>query len=255
MKKVFGALALCATGGLLVVLGCNKTAPNATITPVDYTKDPGEAPTSQAAYPDGPYGVAVGSVVPNLKYYGFHNPQTSSDTNNLEDIELAQFYNPTGSDMWPADSTYRPGEAKPKVLWIDVSAQWCPPCQEESAVTLPADYKLYQPQGAEILLELIEDTNGNPALPVNLVQWTTKYKTAWPAVIDPSRQTFTLAPQDAYPDNIVVDTKTMKVLYKVAGAAIPCSLNTDCSAGGSCDMGTHHCSNDPLYAAIEGALK
>ncbi len=253
MKKVFGVLALSAIAGALAAAGCNST-PDAKVTPVDYTNDPGESPVAQETYPAGPYGIAVGSIVPNFKFLGFHNPQASDDTNNLEEVDLAQFYNPTGSDTWPADSTYRPGEAKPKVLWIDVSAQWCPPCQEESQSTLPADYKLYQPQGAEMLLELIEDTDGNAAKPANLVQWTTKYKTAWPSIIDPSRQMFTLAPQDAYPDNIIVDTRTMKVLYKIAGAAIPCSLNTDCATGWTCNTTNHHCSNDPLYAAIEGAL-
>lgn len=210
--KLFGVLGLLALGGALTACGEDVPVPA-------FKSGQGEAPapTTELAYPAGPYGFAIGSVAPDLKFYGFHNPKVSADPSNLEEIQFAEFYNPTGTDTWPADGTYRPGEAKPKALWVDLSAQWCPPCQQESATILPADYAKYQPMGAEMILELIEDTQGNEAKPNNLIQWTTKYKTAWPAVIDPSRQMFTFASSDAYPMNLLIDTKTMKVVANVAG--------------------------------------
>lgn len=181
---------------------------------------PEEAPL---AYPEGPYGISKNSTIPNLKFYGLHNPaehpQELANVPELEPIEIAEFYNPDGNATFAADSPYRPGEPKPTVLWIDISAQWCPPCQQESKTVLPADYAKYHDKGLEVILELIEDTQGNDALPKNLWQWTTKYKTAWPAVIDPTRQVDSFFVQSAYPTNILVDLKTMKIVYVIAGVA------------------------------------
>lgn len=192
----------------------------------DFT-DKGQAPTpaeeQPLAYPAGPYGISKNSTIPNLKFYGLHAPasfpQVVSNVPELEPIELAEFYNPDGNGTFPADGPYRPGEAKPTVLWIDVSAQWCGPCQAESKTVLPADYAKYHDKGLEVIVNLIEDTQGNDALPKNLWQWTTKYKTAWPAVIDPTRQVDSFFVQSAYPTNILIDTTTMKIVYVIAGVA------------------------------------
>jgi hypothetical protein len=179
---------------------------------------------SELAYPAGPYGLGKASVIPNLKFYGLHNPseypQDLSAVPDMEPIELAEFYNPTGTGTFRAESTYRPGELQPTILWIDISAQWCPPCQDESKTVLPADYTAYHDKGLEIMLELIEDTKGNDALPKNLWQWTTKYHTAWPAVIDPTRQVDSFFVQSAYPTNILIDTSTMTIVQVVAGEPI-----------------------------------
>jgi hypothetical protein len=252
-NSLFGLVGLMALGGMLV--GCGEDVPVP-----DFKSGQGETAVPETAYPEGPYGFSVGSIVPNLKFIGFHNPQLNADTNNMEAIDLSQFYNPTGSETWAADSTYRPGEAKPKALWIDVSAQWCVPCQNESKSVLPGDYAKYQPLGAEFMLELIENTNGDNAQPVNLVQWTTKYKTAWPAIIDPERQAETLFHEDAYPNNILIDTKTMTVVQSVAGAppshedcaALP---STQCvsGSGSACEVASGACKS-VFFDALDGLV-
>lgn len=210
-------LCLMGTVTVLSTAACNKVEPDTKITPFQDAKNPDEVANSAVVYPAAPYGTALGDTAPNYKFFGWHNPQISADVNNLEDIELAQFYNPTGTDTWPTDGTYRAGQPKPKLVWVDISAQWCGPCNQESKNDLPGYYTKYQPMGAEIILELIEDNNGGPALPTNLHMWTTAYKTAWPAIIDPSRQMFNLAEIDAYPENILIDTRTMKIIYKFGG--------------------------------------
>jgi len=247
MTKLLGVFGLIALGGMLV--GCGEEVPVP-----EFKPGQGAAPVpEELAYPAGPYGYSKGSVVPNLKFYGFHNPKVSADPNNMELIEFAQFYNPTGAEKWPADSTYRPNEAKPKLLWLDVSAQWCPPCQNESQTTLPHDYPMYQPAGLEVVLELIEDTQGNPAKPNNLIQWTTKYKTAWPAIIDPARTVDPLSEQDAYPANLLIDTKTMTIIEVEAGAAPLCNTSADCGTGATCKANSH-CSNDTFNNEVEKFL-
>ncbi len=179
-------------------------------------------PTPEATpYPAGPYGVGVGSTVAPLEFYGFHNPQVSSDVNNMEKVTLAEFYNPTGTGTYPASSPYRPGEPLPKVLLVDVSAFWCGPCQDESHYTLPAEYKKYQPLGVEFLLEMNQDLQGGPAAPKDLAKWTTIYKSAWPSIIDPTSKFGPLYESEAFPGNFLIDTRTMKIEQAIAGAPTP----------------------------------
>jgi thiol-disulfide isomerase/thioredoxin len=198
--------------------GCTKEEPAPA-----FTKGSGQAPveqptTNKVAYPDGPYGVGKGSVIAPYEFYGFHNPQLAADPNNLEKISLAMFYNPTGTDTYPADSPYRPGEPKPKALLIDVSAFWCPPCQQESKTELPTVYPQLQPRGMEFLLELNQDLKGGPAQPSDLVKWTAQYKTHWPSVIDPTSKLGPIYESDAFPGNFLIDTKTMTIVVALAGA-------------------------------------
>ena len=190
-------------------------------TPAPAFKDKGEAPPdtttpAQAEYPEGPYGFGVKSTISPYVFYGWHNPQISSG--DLEEVSLAEFYNPTGDGVFPDDSIYRPGEPKPTVLLLDVSAQWCPPCQSESKTELPALYTQYHDRGFEIILELNQQNNGDAALPKHLGQWTHTYKTAWPAVVDPTSELGALYDQEAFPTNLLIDTTTMTVVARIAGA-------------------------------------
>lgn len=215
-------LALAALASVASVsAGCTED----TVVPEFTEKGQAEIPAEEQGLPyaPGPYGLAKGSTIANLKFFGLYDPseypQEVSNVPVLHPVELAEFYNPDGNGVFPADGDYRPGEPKPLVLWLDISAQWCPPCMEESKTILPADYAKYHDRGLEIVLELIEDTKGNNALPKNLWQWTTKYKSAWPSVIDPTRQVDQYFLQSAYPTNILIDTKTMQIIYVIAGVA------------------------------------
>ncbi len=170
---------------------------------------------SGVAYPSGPYGVAVGNVISNYRFRGLANPALDAAT--FVDIQLADFYNPTGADSFTADSPY--GERpKPRVLWLNLSAVWCGPCQQESEEILPEEHAKYAPQGAELLV-LLADTAlpGTPATEQNLISWTTKYETAWPAAIDPSYKLPSLFTGSAYPINMVIDTQTMEIVSIIAG--------------------------------------
>lgn len=200
----------------LLLSGCANDTPAPEFKKGEGQKAPDTTEPEAASYPEGPYGFGLNSVISPYVFYGWHNPQIASG--ELEQISLAEFYNPTGQDTFPADSIYRPGELKPTVMLLDVSAQWCPPCQAESKTELPALYTQYQSQGFEIILELNQQNSGAPAEPKHLGQWTSYYKTAWPAVIDPTSELGPLYDQEAFPTNILIDTTTMKVVARIAGA-------------------------------------
>src|SRR5689334_20952877 len=111
----------------LLMLGSGLAACAEEIEVPEFEEAQGQGVEAVHAYPPGPFGIGLKSVIPNLKFHGFHNPQLQATTQEL--IELAEFYNPTGTDTFPSDGAYKPGQPKPKVLWIVVSAQWCGPCK------------------------------------------------------------------------------------------------------------------------------
>jgi hypothetical protein len=133
-------------------------------------------------------------------------------------VQLADFYNPTGEEKFPAGSPYGEGP-KPRALLVNVSALWCAPCKEEARSTLPARYAELGPLGAEFFVVLAE--GGQPGSTVtwsNLLSWTDAFHLNYPAAIDPNGHLGALFPASAYPANMIVDTRTMKIAYVVTGA-------------------------------------
>jgi len=182
----------------------------------------GQAAKELIAYPPAPFGVNIGSVISNYEFVGFANAVAVSNT--MQAIALADFYNPHADDpnyapaspeeddrLFPPGSPYGEGTPKPKALLINIGSVWCPPCNEEAKSELPPRYAQYKPCGGEFLLQLADGpTRGTPATPDNLYKWTLKYKVNYPATLDP---TYKLgAFYNAFPANILVDTRTMKIL-------------------------------------------
>ncbi len=182
----------------------------------EFTADQGQVTHTKAAYPEGPFGLEIGSIAENYKFIGYAKPH--EDQENYYEIQLSDFYNPTGDGVYEEGSVHGAGNPKPTVLLIAVSAVWCGPCQYENAELLPVEYAEYAPQGAEFLLQLADGpTVGVPAKFSHLKSWTTKYDTKWPAVIDPSSKLSALFEADAFPANILIDTTTMEIVDVIAG--------------------------------------
>ncbi|NUP13025.1 MAG: TlpA family protein disulfide reductase [Polyangiaceae bacterium] len=157
-----------------------------------------------------------GSVITNFKFEGFPNPD--EDKSESVDIQLADFYNQSGDEVFPEGSPLGAGEPKPTVLLLNIGAVWCGPCQEEADTVLPGQYAKYSPKGVQFVFVLADGPNqGVPAGLNSLVSWTTKYETLWPATIDPSYTLGSLFKGAAFPVNIVIDTQTMKIVEAVAG--------------------------------------
>jgi hypothetical protein len=208
------ALGLVASFG---ILGCSEEAD---ITPVPaFPKGTGQNPrgTEAIKYAPGPYGISKGSTVENLDFVGF--PNAAADTSGMKIIQMSDFYNPTGEDVFADDSPYGAGTKKPKALLVVVSSVWCGPCNYEAAETLPALYAKYQPMGGEFFLALADGTTpGVPAEAKSLYFWTQKYDVDYPSAIDPSSKLASLFEADAFPANIIVRTKDMKIIDVTSGA-------------------------------------
>lgn len=191
----------------------------------------GQPKIGTVAYPAGPYGISKGSVVENYQFLGFANASVMNDPAAMQNVMLADFYNPHADDptyapadastddrLYGPDSPYGAGTPKPRVLLIDVASVWCPPCNEEAKTTLPGKHLKYKPCGGEFLLQLADSaTPGVAALPADLVRWDNRYKVDYPSSLDPSSKLAALFSQDAFPSNLIIDTRTMKIIDVEAG--------------------------------------
>jgi hypothetical protein len=206
-------------------LGCNEDGTNGSESAPPDT----EPLTMTATYPAGPYSVLPGDVIKDYSFTGFANPVAGST--DIVTIRLSDFYNPHADDtsykpggpstddrLYPKDSPYGAGNKKPRALAINVGAIWCGPCNFEAKSELPARYTKYKPLGGEFLFQLADGaTQGTAATQKDLVNWTKKYKVDYPSTIDKTKQLAGSFDANAYPANMIVDTRTMVIVAVVAG--------------------------------------
>jgi hypothetical protein len=226
------------------VLGCSEasgegsSAPDPDIaTAPDFPSGQGQPEKGTAAYPAGPYGIGKDSIIANYQFVGFANYQIVNDA--MQPIQLADFYNPHADDstytpadadhddrLFPAGSVYGAGTKKPTALLIDVASVWCAPCNHEAGKILPGLHATYKPLGGEFLIQLADGPNpGEAATPKNLSDWTKKYAVDYPAAIDPTYKLGALFDQNAFPANMIIDTRTMEIVEVVSGAPDPSDPN------------------------------
>jgi hypothetical protein len=204
------ALALIV-GASALASGCDES-----VMAPPFPEGQGQAPRTGPPYPGGPYGIEKGAVIANFSFPGFPDP--SSDKSETFTLQLADFYNPTGEDVYPEGSVHGAGLPKPRALLVNVGAVWCQPCQYEADKVLPPHYEEFSPLGVEFFFILVDGPNvGTAATFNNLIAWTTKYETFWPSVIDPQYTVGSLFKSAAFPVNILIDTQTMEIVEAVAG--------------------------------------
>jgi hypothetical protein len=209
MSSGFAAAALSTVA--LLAAGCDE----GTMAP-PFPEGQGQSPEQGPPYPAGPYGIDKGSVIQNFKFVGFPDP--SEDRSETFELQLADFYNPTGDGVFPEGSVLGAGEPKPKGLLVNIGAVWCQPCQYEADVILPGHYEEVNAEGIEFFLILADGPNvGVAATETNLAAWTSKYDTFWPGAIDPNYTIGSLFKASAFPVNLVIDTETMEIVEAVAG--------------------------------------
>jgi hypothetical protein len=201
--------------------------PQPTLAPA-FPESSGQAAKPVIAYPPGPYGINVNSIAPDFEWVGYQNPSLKNDA--MQTIRLSDFYNPHADDPTyvPEDpehddrlfhtELYGIGTPKPKALAVDIGSVWCGPCNQEAKEDLPPLHLKYKPLGGEFLLQLGDGaTGGKAATPKDLFNWTKKYKVDFPATIDPDYKLGELFPKNAWPANVIINTRTMKIVTAVAG--------------------------------------
>lgn len=194
----------------------------------EFPANSGQAAKAKPAYPAGPYGINTGSIAPDYEWVGYQNPALKNDA--TQSIRLSDFYNPHATDETyvPVDAAhddrlfhndlYGEGTPKPRALAIDIGSVWCGPCNQEAKTVLPGLHTKYKPRRGEFLLQLGDSaTQGKPATPKDLYNWTKKYKVDFPSTIDPDYKLGELFVANAWPANVIIDTRTMRIVTSVAG--------------------------------------
>jgi hypothetical protein len=203
---------------LVVFAGCFEPGPGGAQGPEDLNSAAYEDVDggSVAPYPYGPFGNGVGSVIPNFKFTGY--PRANLDKTTMQEIQLADFYNPTGNDVYPPGSPYGAGTPKPKALILDHCAIWCGPCNQEASTVIPAKRQEFASKGGEWFEMLAEGPQHNvPASQQDLTNWVTKYRVEYPSAIDSKGYLNAIVPQDVYPGNVMVRTRDMRIIAWVGG--------------------------------------
>lgn len=241
------ALALLSVFALGLGAGCNDLANDLD----DGSHRPAALPkpSVEDAYPEGPYAVQKGAVIPNYTFQGF--PNALADNSALREIKLGHFYNPHADDpdyhplsddeddrLFPPGSPYGAGRKKPTGMVIDIASVWCAPCNDEAKNLLPGLYLKYKPCGGELFFQLIEAAMpGTLAEEKHLRTWTKVYKVDYPAMIDPIKQLQNLYQSGSFPNAAVIDTRTMRMVEVVQGvpddafwAAFEAELDQACLA-------------------------
>ncbi len=169
-------------------------------------------------YPEGAKGTQVGSVMANFVFQGYRNAREGLGADHQRDITLGDFYNPAGDATYGPDEIYPEGTAKPRALFINVSAVWCGPCKEEAQTTLPKHYAELNPEGMELMMVLADSSAvGSPAEFSDLDNWCTSFDVHYPAVIDPAQQLGGSFDQSQFPANFIIDTRTMQIVEVISG--------------------------------------
>ena len=76
---------------------------------------------NELPYAPGPHGYGIGSVIPPYEFIGYAQPELEL-YGPMRRISLAEYYNPTGNDLYPPDSTFAESTPKPVVLLLSMSA-------------------------------------------------------------------------------------------------------------------------------------
>jgi len=164
-------------------------------------------------YPSGPFGTAVGDIVPNIRLYGYPLGSAKDPKNTWKEISLAQY--------WDPDGTKGANGVPNKTLFVDVSARWCSYCKLE-AETLDAQCKAKAAKGLVCYTSLFQDDVGNPATREDINFWKETFGLEFAITVDPAFQWGIFFPQEATPLNLFVDLKTMKVAGMCFGADEKC---------------------------------
>lgn len=158
------------------------------------------------AYPPPPYGNTTGTVAANMRFAGWLDPLAAAyDPTQSSVVEFAQFYDP--------DNT-----KDVEFLLVSAVAVWCGVCQQEYADLDSAQvYKKMRPRGVQMLGILFEDNDGQPAAYSDLKNWASAFRVGFPFVLDPSFNSGVYFDRSATPMNMLIDAKTMKIVWVITG--------------------------------------
>jgi hypothetical protein len=155
-------------------------------------------------YPEGPYGVANGSVIADISWEGWREPMVVGfDPGAFETISLSDYYDPDGEKGYRA-------------IVVNASARWCSICKMEQRHIREKSAE-WGPKGVVFIETLFEDVSNGPAKPSDLVAWGNTYQIDWVLVLDPTNKLSAFFDRSASPMNMVINARTMEIRDVITG--------------------------------------
>lgn len=153
-------------------------------------------------------GATPGNRVPNVRFLAHNNLDTATKTassGDLTPVQLSDFYDPTGTKF--------------RIIRVVVGALWCGPCNSEAdfivANKIP---EAVAADGGVLISALTEGySSGTPATKLDLETWIGKHALNVSAMLESDNKLGALWLQDAIPENITIDARSMEILAKEAG--------------------------------------
>jgi hypothetical protein len=199
------AVAACACGQTYA-----DDIPPALIDAIKNPNVPARPDSGALSYPDPPYGGQVGDTIQNLCFVGWKNPKADGfDPDKAVPICIDEFYDPSGT--------------RNKLLLIESAAVWCAPCRTEyggsgNRPSLATHLARRQSQGFRLLGTLFQDASAEPADMMDASLWARTFDVSFPFAVDEDHQQLGLfSPPTIAPFNLLVDTRSMKLLLQLAG--------------------------------------
>lgn len=199
MRKNSPLLAFALTA---FTVGCGAPPP---VKPMEMGKgDGGAAQCDPAVYPCAPYGYTEERIIADLTLPGRKDSNKDGITNSgdaLVNLTLSDYFR----------------DKKIKVVFVDVSAEWCNPCKAAQP-TLVKVYNKYKAAGQVVFLEAIaQDRNHLPSDIAVTDRWATTYKLPFHMAADPTNVLGPYYNENAFPMEMVIRTRDMKILWQTNG--------------------------------------
>jgi hypothetical protein len=159
-----------------------------------------------ADYPAGPTGGNVGDIAENRCIRAWRDPRKAGFApEKLEPLCLGDFWDEAAAEH--------------QLLLVNTAAIWCQACQVEYSGNgargpLTEEVALRRKVGLRIFGSLFQDGQFNPATDAHAVTWARTFDVNFPFGVDTSFEFGAFASADVQPLNMVVDTRTMRILLK-----------------------------------------
>jgi hypothetical protein len=173
----------------------------------------GAGPGNGAAAPPsdyvaGPYGYVEGATIENIRFQAKWDPAGAKGSAKYNQLPLTAL---TLADLHKDPNV--------KYLVIAGVAGWCVPCGDEQA-GMPGLQAKYEPRGMRFLEPMIQGydmANSGPASEADLNRWAAAHQLHLIVALDPDDKMRLFADVSAFPVNLIVRARDMKIVYLQVG--------------------------------------
>ncbi len=187
--------------GLLIACDPNYVGFQVDATIIDPTADAGP----RDDYPQGPYGAAEGDTIANMVFQGYWNAEPGEglvSASGYEEVSLSRI-----RALRSLGYQY---------LLLNVSGEWCVPCQQEARI-LPGKFSAWAQRGGYVLGIIVEDKRFRVATKETLDVWVDLFQMNYTMVHDPQAFVRDQIAPAAMPTNLMIELETMRVLRRSVG--------------------------------------